>query len=354
MSKWFERLYDKVADEGQKPRVIECGDGQMLVVEHGARILAVDLPGVPGLNENLFFHTSSTRRTTGGDRLWIAPEVAYFWPSLEDARRDPKGTAKVPAQIDPAGYRPAAEPAEDAVELTTSMILHDKRNDAYGSITVDRAFAAIEPPEVDRQGLRVCSFSITNYLSLHPEFEPSGELYAGCWDILQVPPTGTLICPTVTEAEVRSYYDPFGERHVRVEDRCTRFLIDGKRRIKMGLLAEHTTGRMGYYRPLNEKTSTLIVRIFAPQPGEPYCDLPRDAPDEERLGGDCLQAYNDDGDAFPGTTFGEMEYHDPCVISDEGPMSRTGASVTHVFAGADEAIRRVGRKLLGVEVEGIE
>ncbi|MEO0586619.1 MAG: hypothetical protein AAF078_03175, partial [Planctomycetota bacterium] len=154
----------------------------------------------------------------------------------------------------------------------------------------------------------------------------------------------------------RSYYEPFGDRHVAVEGDCVRFLIDGKRRTKMGLLPEHTTGRMGYYRPLGDGRSSLIFRAFAALPGEPYCDLPVDHPAHdaaaagedhpEMFRGDGLQAYNDDGDAFPGTSFGEMEYHDPCVIAGRGPTSRTGSCVTHVMAGPDEAVRAVGRELL--------
>ncbi|NJO56652.1 MAG: hypothetical protein HC834_10335 [Rhodospirillales bacterium] len=171
---------------------------------------------------------------------------------------------------------------------------------------------------------------------------------------------------------MRSYYDPFGTRHVSVGERCVRFLIDGRRRIKMGLRPEHTTGRMGYYRALGDGRATLIVRVFASLPGEPYCDLPRDDPRHRALqlgessgpvlGGDALQAYNDDGDAFApkagqasvdakDVTFGEMEYHDPCVISGRAPGERGGTCVTHVVVGADASVRAWGASLLGCEIE---
>jgi hypothetical protein len=152
------------------------------------------------------------------------------------------------------------------------------------------------------------------------------------------------------ESDVTSYYDPFGPRHVLADGRRLRFLIDGRRRIKMGLRAQWTTGRMACYRSITDGRAILIVRIFNPQPGEPYADVPRSADITTRTGGDCLQAYNDDG-TFGG--FGEMEHHDPAVIVGSGPTQRGGGFVTHVFTGPDRAVRAAGEALLGVEVSPI-
>ncbi|MEM6756457.1 MAG: DUF6786 family protein [Planctomycetota bacterium] len=373
---WFDDLHRRVADEGQRPHILQAGDGagRLLITEHGARVLACELPGV---DHNLFFHTDHTGeggskgKVTGGDRVWIAPEAAYFWPTLEDARRDPKGTAAVPPEIDP-GLRVKSPYDHDSFESENLIeLLRDRRNGHPANVETVREvqICALQ----SRSSLSSLSFTIKNALE-------SGEV--GCWDILQVPVGGTLICPTtinVAESDrytageqshcqtpnagPRSYYEPFGERHVAVEGGCVRFLIDGQRRTKMGILPEHTTGRMGYYRPLGDAMSSLIFRSFGVFPGEPYCDLPVNHPAHDAVAarkdhpemfrGDALQAYNDDGDAFPGASFGEMEYHDPCVIAGRGPTSRTGSCVTHVMAGPDAAVRRVGRELLGVEVRGI-
>lgn len=381
---WFDQLHERVEREGQRPHVLRAGSGRLLAVEHGARLLACELPGI---DHNLFFDTAclgEQQPVTGGDRLWIAPEVAYFWPSLDDARRDPKGAAVTPPQIDPADYRPRGVASESEFALETQMKLADQRNGKTFGVSVTRGWRGGISSALESEahaGLRGCGFVTTHGLSLSgggtegPADNPGASGVAGAWSILQVPPGGTLICPTTARVDPHSYYDPFGHQHVAVDDRCVRFLIDGQRRIKMGIRPEHTTGRMGYYRPPGSTPnnisgsnggaglSSLVVRIFGVFPGEPYCDLLRgdSAHDafargvllESALRGDALQAYNDDGDAFAGTTFGEMEYHDPCVVEGCGPGLRTGASVTHVVVGPDEAVRAYGAELLGVEVEGI-
>ncbi|MEO0965487.1 MAG: hypothetical protein AAFY08_10235 [Planctomycetota bacterium] len=399
---WFDDLHQRVADEGQRPHVLQAGDGdsggggRLLITEHGARVLACELPGV---DHNLFFHTDhtgeggATGKVTGGDRLWIAPETAYFWPSLGDARRDPKGTAAVSEAIDPSRYYASSgsyyvwlltnrEHLGGMWEENRGKKLHDQRS-GHSSFGEWYRHTRLAEFGSSSAGVEVLSFYASNEFKFRSASDGS---VAGTWSILQVPVGGTLICPTtinVAESDrytageqshcqtpnagPRSYYEPFGEKHVAIEDNCVRFLIDGQRRTKMGVLPEHTTGRMGYYRPPGSvgqgDMSTLIFRSFGVFPGEPYCDLPINHPAHDAVAagqdhpemfrGDALQAYNDDGDAFPGTSFGEMEYHDPCVIAGRGPTSRTGSCVTHVMAGPDGAVRRVGRELLGVEVRGI-
>ncbi len=356
---WFQSLHDRVELEGQRPVVLRGESGRLLVAQHGARLLACELPGV---DHNLFFHTHETKtgHVTGGDRLWIAPEVAYYWPSLDDALRDPKETAINPSEVDPGRYT-GLQPWAGAWSMSNAFSVTDARTGRSAQCSVEREVALIDSlREMHEHGLVGFSFSVRHTLGL---IDGDVGVTCGAWSILQVPPTGELVCPTVRSASVNSYYDPFGERHVVVEPGCVRFLIDGARRIKMGISAADTTGRMGYYRALDRGMATLIVRVFSPLPGEPYCDLPRDdvhhrqlvsgALEGAVLGGDALQAYNDDGDAFgggPSVTFGEMEYHDPCVVVGRGPSVRSGGCVTHVVAGPVGAVRAWGKSVLGVEV----
>jgi hypothetical protein len=362
---WFDELQRKASEAGANPWVLGSGRGRVLTTEHAARVLAVEMPGV---EHNLLFHTTLPDGSiTGGDRLWLAPEVAYFWPSVEDARRDPKGTARVPPSIDPATWKVRTRRA-DRVELACSMACDDRRDQRAVRVRAAREFRSLDAPRLSG-GLECVRFAIGNTLSLPDDRsddrgdDPSDEpaWYVGAWDILQVPPVGTLICPTpcnvrsTTDGDwPRSYYDPFGPDHVVVDEGRVRFLIDGRRRVKLGLLPEQTTGRMGYYRRIDAATSSLILRFFAALPGEPYCDLPRDAPDDHRLGGDALQAYNDDGDVFSGTSFGEMEHHDPCLMAGRGPTSRAGVCVTQIVVGPPDEVRRVGRQILGAGVDPIE
>ncbi len=357
MTRYLDELYDRLRDEGQDPYVLSHPTGgRLLIARHGARLLAVDDPAM-GLEENpLFTASGGDGKLTGGDRLWVAPEVAWFWPSLEDARRDPKGTAAVPSTIDPGQY--VRRPSDDHGVLLTGGAegLTDTRSGRRVQVSIERNFWLTQPLEGLPEGVACVSFGIRNTLG-RAHLQP--DAVAGGWDILMVPPTGTLICPTAADLTrtggPTSYYEPFGRRHVSVESNRVRFLIDGTRRVKMGLPPEATTGRMGYLRGLGGGRSSLILRFFPTLPGEPYCDLPRDAEEGRRLGGDCLQAYNDDGDAFAGdgVTFGEMEYHDPCLIGGRPPQSRSGTCTTHVLVGPTNAVQAVGAGLLGAAVDNL-
>lgn len=316
-----------------------AGDGVIEVGVRGARVLGCR---VEGLGENLFYEDA---KAAGGDRLWIAPEVAYYWPSLEDALNDPTGTAETPADVDPGMYEIEGE-SEDAVQLVNTCSLIDSRDGKAIGLEIKRTVGTVPRPEGLPAGIKCVSFSITNELRVTGGDDGA---VASAWDVLQVPPTGTLICPTRKRVEPRSYYDAFGDTHVVATDDAVRFLIDAKRRVKMGILPEDTRGCMGYYRPLGSGASTLIFRGFDVSPGETYVDIPRDHPADHRDGGDALQAYNDDLSYGP---FGEMECVFPAVVVG-GVEQRTSDCVTHVLAGPDDAVRAAGAALLGVEVSMI-
>jgi len=351
---WFDQLDTAAQAQDHPTHRIIAGDGMLLVTELGARIMGCTLPGVGG---NLFFHHESmldpdkASRPFGGDRLWIAPETGWYWPSLEKAREDAGKHAATPPQIDPGQYTTdSASPAH--AQLSNRLSLTDIRDGKKIELAVSRQIRAIGAPAGLPADLMCASFGITHVLLARGGDDGAA---ACCWDILQVPPTGTLICPTTTDPkaieEPTSYYEPFGEKHVARDEQAVRFLIDSQRKVKMGLKPEHTTGRMGYYRQLNDGMSTLIIRIFGPLPGEPYPDIPIEVADQQKLGGDCLQAYNHDNGGTSG--FGEMEYHDPAVIVGDGPQARTGTSATHILAGPDASIRTYGQRLLGVPVNPI-
>lgn len=347
MTDVFAQLQGVLADQG---RVLKAGDGELLVSTKGARVLACRMSGVEG---NAFYHDpkveQSSDKIVGGDRLWIAPEVAYYWLSLEHARQDPVKWATTPEAVDPGDYELVG--ASDArVHLANEVELTDVRAKKTISFLIDREVHVAERPAGLPGGVRCASFTITNTLSLH---DGDDGAVAGAWDILQVPPTGTLVCPTVrpvSVSDVTSYYDPYGPKHVAVDAGRVRFLIDLQRRIKMGLRAEDTNGRMAYYRPLGNGQACAIVRIFAPLPGEPYVDVPRSADPSTRTGGDCLQAYGDD---LTFGRFGEMEYHDPAIIVGHGPTTRSGTCVTHVLGGDDAAVRAAGERLIGCPIDMI-
>lgn len=352
MPTWFDRIASTLESSGYESRQWKTGAGRLLVTPHAARVLACQIEGVEG---NLFWHSPELEDPKkakarfdaaggcGGDRFWLAPEVAFMWEDLAAARIEPLKSYRLPGSMDPADWK-VVEDSDGHLRLTTEIRLTDFRTKKKIALRADRRLSVSQPPDGLPRGLRGVSFSITNVLTL---LECDAGAVVGGWDLLQLPPVGQLLCPTVTHVNPpRSYYDPFGDRHVICTDDHVRFVIDGKHRIKMGLTPMQTTGRMGYLRKAGS-VWTLIFRAFAPLPGEPYVDLPRAS--AETFGGDALQAYNDKDDGIIGG-FGEMEYHDPALVAGRTPSTRSGSSVTHVLAGDQNAINEAVRLLLGVRL----
>lgn len=320
---------------------LDAGDGQITIARQRARVLAARLSGV---KENLFYEDANG---TGGDRLWISPENAYFWPDTELAgkafksdRENLFNTYKIPEAVDPGKYEVADFSDRHVTLINADIHLTDRRVDKKIHVDAQRQVRVVDKPKGLPSGLSVASFAITNTLTLKGGDEGA---VAGAWDLVQVPWGGVIICPTVhaIKQSPASYYDPFGDSVTWTDDQI-RFAVNGKAQTKMALPPEVTTGRMGYL-----KGNTLIVRIFAPMIGEPYVDMPVTADKSLRFGCDCLQTYGDNGFFGP---FGEMEYHDPALVVGRSPSVRSNTCVTHVLAGDEAAIHEAGAILLGVDI----
>jgi len=355
---WYDRICQALDTCGYENRTWSCEHGRLLLTSHGARLLACEMPGVGG---NLFWHNIAIESADtahqpmqtawgelGGDRLGIAPEVGHMWSDFDQARHDPFAAYVVPPEMDPADYH-IAEEGPGHLRLNSKIELSDHRDGKRIGLDVDRRFDLALPPPDLPASVKCVSFTIRNSLAI---LEADDGAVAGAWNLLQVPPTGTLICPTFGPAQMPTcYFDPFGDRHVRCAGHAVYFLIDSSRVMKMAISPLQTTGRMGFYRPLNG-ISTLIVRIISVFPGEPYVDMPRSRDRDERFAGDALQAFN--YDRLPPDGFGEMEHHEPAVVAGQSPSSKSHASVTHVLAGPDDDVRKFGRQLLGVDVVMID
>lgn len=347
----FDSVAGRLTDEKQGGRVLARGGTRLVLCERGARVMALDggplADGSPW-PEGLFFLTDDGQgHLTGGDRFWLGPEVGWFWPSLEAAREDPARHAAIPAQIDPGAWGLGEADAASAT-LHTTISLEDARDHKKLRLQAERSIRLLAAPAGLPDDVACVAYAIDHRLTA-----AGGEAgaVASSWSIAQVPPGGTLVCPTVRPLsvpdDVTSYYDPFGEDHVRAGDGAVRFVIDAARRIKMGLKAEDTTGRMGYFRRLADGRASVLLRFFPALPGEHYCDVPRSAHADVRSGGDCLQAYNDD---LTFGRFGEMEHHDPAVEVG-GVESQSHTSTMLAVAGPEASVRRVAHRLLGVPVD---
>ena len=344
----FDAVVDRMFAERQRPVVLTGPGCRLALSPRGARVMAVAADGLP--HDPFFLGEDGNGELTGGDRLWLGPEVAWFWPSLEQAREDPVKHAAVPAAIDPGSYGVESSAAGRA-SFVQRFALEDSRDEAALQGFAHREIRLLPRPGGDLDdGVSAVAYATEHSLGLEETLPPWSGAVASMWSIAQVPPGGTLVCPTTRELcvadDVTSYYDDFGPDHVRADGRAVRFRIDARRRIKMGLKPEDTAGRMGYFRPLGDGRASLILRFFPTLPGETYCDLPRSAPAAQRSGGDCLQAYNDD---LTYGEFGEMEHHDPAVVVG-GVENQSHSSTTMILGGPEADVRAAGERLLGVSV----
>ena len=348
MAAWLEEIVGKIEGAGLKAVRVKLEGGEILVSEKAGRILACSVESV---DENLFYAggESEPGAFNGGDRIWTAPEIAYYWPSIEKAREDAVKYQKTPDCVDPGNYKVVDEGESHVVIENNGVELNDGRVGRKVSLNYSRHIRKVDAAEGLPANVKCMSFSITNEMEVTGGDEGAT---VGLWDILQMPPRGTLICPLVKPLEdgPTSYYEDFGDKHVQWDDTCVRYLIDADHRTKMGLKPEETTGRMGYYREVGD-VATLIVRVFPVLPGLPYVDQPIWNDPNCVAGGDVLQAYNDDGSYGP---FGEMEYHDAGVVYGQSDNKRSGTSVTHVLTGSVSDVKAAGKKLLGVEIVPID
>lgn len=347
---WMDHLTRSLTANEKEYRLWNARDGQLLVTIDGARVLGCRIDGV---DHNLFWHdpemetprgTAGPYEITGGDRLWIAPEAGLIFTDRIKAQKQPKAYTLLPTDMDPGHWKPTLD-APGHLSLNATMKLRDHKLQANLGIEVDRRFDLIAPPDGLSKKIKCLSYGITHRLTM---LDSQPRTHAGIWSVLQMPATGWIIVPTIgTLQKVRRYYAPFGQKHLKIAPRQVRFLVDGQRRIKMGIKAEQLVGRMGYCRKLDRLRASLIVRCFAAQPGQPYADVPLTQAD--CFGGDAMQAYNHNAKGVPGLGFGEMEYHDPAVVQGSGISSGQAGCVTHVMVGPIADIQAAGEMLLGVK-----
>lgn len=351
----LDRLSHALEATDQPHHVWQVGDGRLLVLPFGARIVACDIPAANlGENDSLFWYPPALEDTaktadmvkqggvTGGDRLWIGPEVGYFFTDLEKARVEPFKNVKLPTQVDPGDFV-TTEDQPGHIELVNEAAMRDYRTGKSMRLRMARRFDVIDALPDLPASVKSASFAITNTLT---SLEADKGAVACCWDVLMVPAGGTLVCPTFGKVDApRNYYEPYDERHLTSDDQAVRFRIDANRQMKVGLGPTQTTGRMAYHRVLGDQ-ATLIFRSFLPQPGRPYIDVPRAS--DDFFGGDALQTYSDNG-GFG--LFGEMEYQDPALVGGQSPETISSTCITHVLVGPKADIDAMGAKLLGVPLE---
>jgi hypothetical protein len=240
---------------------VNAGHGSYVVREAGGRIIELTTGGGTG---NVFF--GGLGGIAGGDRMWLAPEVAIFYDGAPTA-----DAWRCPPELDPGDW--TMERNGDAVELRQTAL------GARMQRTVSPLQGCEPAGELPWSGYRTIG-----------EVETSARLSA--WQLLMLPAPGEVFMRAPSDSTV--YYPP-----VPATDGSLR--ADG----------QPPRWKVGFQPPADDRC--VLAALFDADPGALIAlttTLPRnstyiDVPPE---GGDAapLQVFDSDGDGFF-----ELEVHAP-------------------------------------------
>ncbi len=334
---------------GMPCEVLEAGDGwQIIVTQHGGHVFGPFSEAYP---EGVFWMPESIRDkdaykklieeriwNTGGDRVWIAPEIQF---NIKDRSRF-RETLDQPKTMDPGSFTMRRE--GDRVYLAQSLDLQ-----SYNTVTgtahleFERMIHKAENPlrkladaGALMEGLSYCGYEQVLDLQISSE----QDIYAESWDLLQVRPQGTLFIPMYRPTRGTDHYEPAGEHEYCVENGvCLK--ITGDSRYKIAYKAASLTGRFGYLVDSDTDDSYLIILNYPNNPSALYSEEP---PLIEGDTGYSIHIYNDDGNSGG---FAEMECNMQTIGKPTG-ISRSIERVTKwVFAGPKDRLMAAAGVLLG-------
>jgi hypothetical protein len=334
-----------------------AGGGLRLVVtERGGRLLGPFLPDGESLtwinpllgdSDSLAGFLASGDWNMGGDRIWIAPEVQY----LASERERFNETCVIPAAMDPGAWDLSGPTDEDGWELRQEAVL-----EAYSlargtkTLAVERTITPAANPLRRVRGFDALSRGVAyagwrHVVSL-AETAPDA-IVSETWNVLQVPPGGTVIVPCAPRAditEIGGYRDAVPAAARTVRDGALRIPVTGDCQWKIGIRAPHLAGRMGYVGRTTDGTSTLVVRAFGIDPSGLYSEESFDQPGNN---GNAVHVYHDDGELG---RFAEMECTAPAIGGPTGRSASVDSFLSWVYVGPDASVREIGRHLLGVDI----
>lgn len=279
----------------------------------------------------------------GGDRLWFAPELDYFWQGVPDWVSFVN--YQVPAASDPGAYEFVDAGPESIGLRASGRLIHRNSGNAIG-FEIERSVRMTPAPwsaahplmrDVEYVGVE------TSHVLQLDRTTASGRI--DLWHLLQAPAGSVLIVPlneTATAADKTplSYALPGAWQE---KSKCILWRYTGRDGAKFGLSAAAVTGRTAVLQTLSPTRRCLIVREFDASADATYADYPHGSPRTDQV----FQAWD-------GYDFGEMEYHSPALDAAHGPRLLRQSDRLWAFGGSPDAINELGKALLGVDISDIE
>jgi len=290
--------------------------GSVSISPERGRVLGIELAGHQALWSPA---TSDAPWNLGGERLWIGPEVDWFWQRVG---KPDFSLYQVPADLNPDRWSVTRRDADSCCgEIEVS--LQSAHRDARVRLGISRAFELNPTSGIESRG--GLSFRISTTLEI---LDGTAGQPVDLWSILQVPFGGSMIIPTVGSPIPRDYFAPCPASEFTSSPGLLELKIGGPAMFKVGLAPHASAGRVAYARPIGSDW-LVLERSFPLHPALRYCDSPMDLPGTQ---GDALQFFNDDG-SFG--CFGEMEHRSPVLVCGEGPQTLTESTITRFQLLAD-------------------
>ena len=332
-------------------RVITMADGsRLLILEHGGRILGLF---TPESDENFFwtnpvlasiesakrFYDSDEWHNSGGERMWLSPEIDLFFPDYPDL-----ALYHQPRQLDPGNYELSTE--NGCPCLTNRLALTPARSGKRVELEISKSIApAVDPLRYEPGFSSIDSVYYAGY-TLQASLKITGGdtgCRIGLWNLLQLPHGGDLVIPTHSKAVPRVYFGDIPPDDLEISDHLLIYHMRAGGEQKIGIRVVPVTGRVGYlYRTGNRWA--LVVRSFTANPSGEYIDSPWDFPDEI---GYAVQACN----ICSGLgEFSELEYHAPAIGGETGYTCCRDESLLWAYRGDKETILEIAEKLLSSDL----
>jgi hypothetical protein len=271
----------------------------------------------------------------GGDRLWFAPECAYFWKGEPDWV-DFSNNATLP-EMDPGNYH--LVDVDGGVGISGDVRLAPFDGGPEIAFAVERDIRPVTPP-YSASGIGAIGVETSHRITLRTRV-PAGRL--DLWHLLQVQPWSTLIVPLrgdVADADAEAVVYTGSARPTRLPDQL-RWTYTGTSKSKFGVSARATTGRTAIVRALDADRRLLLIRDFPVDPAASYVDDPYGAP----RGDVAIQVWD-------GFGFGEMEFHGPGIAGEPGHVYEESDRIW-AFVGTPAAVTDAARELLAVGIRDL-
>ena len=340
-----------VAFRRATPLVFPDGS-RLLLLPHGARVLGLYSPTD---NQNFFWtnpalETAKTARAffesagwhnSGGDRTWVSPEIDIFFPNFPRLH-----LYQVPPQLDPGKYEPAGR---DPMGLSGICELSLGRSRQRIRVKILKSWGSAPNPlryEAIWKSLKSVQYAGYTQKTTLSFLRGSARQPApgGIWNLLQLPPGGNFLAPTITKTQPTIYFGKIPRGDLGTRQQAVRYTMRAQGIQKIGIPASAATGRAGYLYQQGG-TWALVVRNFFVDPSGEYVDVPWGRDGQVGSLGTAIQACNVNCDLG---RFAELEYHVPAVGGNTGAACREDVSQVWAFRGPRKSIETIARHLVSL------